>query len=117
MGSITSRSVLDGPADGSGRWVLTMQSSTTATEPSSASWCSRIAPVSCWHCCERPTPASSETTGTSDDSSRPHQRRTRPHPRQPFRADLNHLEDDAKRERCNALAVKLGGDATQIFFE
>jgi len=34
-----------------------------------------------------------------------------------FELTMTNVEDDATRERCNALAVKLGGDATQIFFE
>jgi len=34
-----------------------------------------------------------------------------------FELTVTNVEDDEKRERCKALAVKLGGDATQIFFE
>jgi hypothetical protein len=33
-----------------------------------------------------------------------------------FELTITHAEDDEKRERCKALAEKLGGDADAVFF-
>jgi hypothetical protein len=34
----------------------------------------------------------------------------------PFELTITHAEDDDKRERCKALARKLGGDPEAMFF-
>ena len=46
-----------------------------------------------------------------------HLRRTQPDPRGLFELTITYADDDEQRERCKALAAKLGGDPDATFFQ